>query len=462
MDENVLLAWKETHAEHYSKFKQDLEGQLRKPYHQLILEMGNGNADPLRSVIANLTAFTTNEDFDFDKLYSKAVEEGDTSAYSLCCYLLFDDGADRLVAVLKEDFEKPDTQEITDAIEEYKLFNKQNHKQEVAEIATDELNLLTLRRWHYDHPEEYANFAAMFQKAYDGDMNFVHNNFFFLMEMFSFKGVKDMTEIVASLFPGNKHYEQSLMASDDNPLKNRLSEMLDSSLNNEAIRERLLRKNPYLLSLYYWIVFDNGFLQAADLMSQTFLKADNSYWEKLIGRRAVEALIGASIDKAHYSKAQWKEVTRQLEKGEAKKAIDAALLEVQGRRGRRGTVLLLEEMLPPKDASALTTEIEKILSDWKQLEETDTILAYIYAALTKGGLTNGEYNYRTFHAAMREKFPDHPINKGFDWTEAIYNAITSEDCGGNINISEAQIKRGQKCAEDIKFRLLSAINPNIF
>src|SRR3712207_7245090 len=42
--------------------------------------------------------------------------------------------------------------------------------QETAKITSDELNLLTLRRWHYDHPQEYADFTATFQKAYDGDM----------------------------------------------------------------------------------------------------------------------------------------------------------------------------------------------------------------------------------------------------------------------------------------------------
>ena len=35
MDENVLLDWKEAHADVYFKFKQDLEGQLQKPYHQV-------------------------------------------------------------------------------------------------------------------------------------------------------------------------------------------------------------------------------------------------------------------------------------------------------------------------------------------------------------------------------------------------------------------------------------------
>ena len=461
MDEKALLEWKEAHADVYSKFKQDLEEQLLKPYHQNILDLGDGNAESLQSVIAHFAAISTEDGFDIAKLYTKAVESGDVSAYCLCCYLRFDNGADRLADAIADKVEKPDAQEILDAVQEYKRFYKQNRKQEESKITADELNILSLRRWHYGHLEEYKEFTATFQKAYDGDMTFIQNNFFFLMEMLSFKGVKGMMKVVAGLFPGNKHYEQSLMASEDNPLKGRLSEMLDSSLNNEAIRERLLHKNPYLFSLYYWIIFDNGFLHAADLISQTFLKPESPYWEKVIGKRCVETLIGASIDKAHYSKAQWKEVTQKLKKGEAKQVIDAALLEVQGRRGRKSTFVILEEMLPPEEMPVLIGEIKKVLSEWKQVDDADIILPYIFAALVIGGLINGDYNYRTFHAAMREKFPDYHIREGFNWAEAVYNAIVSEDNCGNLDVSDAQIRRGRKYATSIKLRLLSAINPNI-
>lgn len=460
MSEEVLLDWKESHADVYFKFKQDLEEQLLKPYHQNILDLGDGNAEPPQSVIVNLAAVSSKEGFDIDKLYAKAVESGDASVYCLCCYLLFDNGEGRLADAIADKVEKPDAQEIFEAIQDYKRFYKQNRKQEVAEITTDELNILTLRRWHYGHPEEYKEFTNTFQKAYDGDMTFIQTNFFFLMEMFSTKGVKGMMKIVASLFPGNKHYQQSLMGSDENPLKGRLSEMLDSSLNNEAIRERLLHKNPYLFSLYYWIIFDNGFLHAADLISQTFLKPESPYWEKIIGRRCVESLIGASIGKARYSKSQWKEVTQKLKKGEARQVIDTALLEVQGRRGRKSTFVILEEMLSTEHVSILTDEIQKLLQDWKQLEDTDSILAYIFAALVKGNLLCGEYNYRTFHAAVQEKFPDFHINKGYDWAEALCNAVLSDDLNYNINISEDQVKRGRKYATDIKLRLLSLVNPN--
>ena len=221
----MLLEWKEAHAEVYAKFKEDLEEQLLKPYHQTILDLGDGNAESLQSVIVNLAAMSSKDGFDIDKLYAKAVESGDASVYCLCCYLLFDNGEGRLADAIADKVEKPDAQEILDAVQEYKRFYKQNRKQEVSKITADELNILTLRRWHYDHPEEYKEFTNTFQKAYDGDMTFIQTNFFFLMEMFSTKGVKGMMKIVASLFPGNKHYQQSLMGSDENPLKGRLSEL---------------------------------------------------------------------------------------------------------------------------------------------------------------------------------------------------------------------------------------------
>ena len=122
MDEKVLLGWKEAHADVYSKFKQDLEEQLLKPYHQTILDLGDGNAESLQSVMANFAAISTEDGFDIDKLYTKAVESGDVSAYCLCCYLQFDDGADRLAKAIEEKSENPDTQEILDAVEDYKRF----------------------------------------------------------------------------------------------------------------------------------------------------------------------------------------------------------------------------------------------------------------------------------------------------------------------------------------------------
>ena len=462
MDEKVLLDWKEVHADIYSKFKQDLEAQLQKPYHETILELGdNEDADSLQQTMTSLASVTSQGNLDIEQLYAKAAEQGDETAYCLCCYLVFDDGAERLAKAFKEKANESGTKTITDALSDYIRFRKQNQQQETAEVTTNELNILTLRRWHYDHPEEYAEFLALFKKAYEGDMTFIQNNFFFLIESLNFTGVKGMMAIAASLFPGNNHYVQQLTSSDGNPLKGRFAELLESTINNEVIRERLLRKNPYLFSLYYWLVFDDGFLHAADLISHTFLQDNAPTWQKMIGSQAVEALISTSVDKAHYTKAQWQEVSRKIKKGEARQVVKAALLDVQGRRGRKATYVILEEMLPQEHVPVLIEETGKVLSEWKQYDDTDSVLAYIFTALVEGGITNGEYNYRTFHAAMREKFPDCNISKGFDWAEAVYNAIMPNNDDSNLNVSEKHIVRGRKYARDIRLRLQSAINPNI-
>ena len=90
--EKALLDWKEAHEDVYSKYKKDLERQLLKPYHQTILDIGDGNAEPLQSAISNLVDVSSEDGFDLDKSYTKTAESGDVSAYCLCCYLQFDDG----------------------------------------------------------------------------------------------------------------------------------------------------------------------------------------------------------------------------------------------------------------------------------------------------------------------------------------------------------------------------------
>ena len=88
MDEKALLDWKEANEEVYSKFKQDLEEQLLKPYHQNILDLGDGNAESLQSVIANFSAISSKDDIDIEKLYPKAVEKDDASTFCLRCFLV--------------------------------------------------------------------------------------------------------------------------------------------------------------------------------------------------------------------------------------------------------------------------------------------------------------------------------------------------------------------------------------
>ena len=49
--------------------------------------------------------------------------------------------------------------------------------------------------------------------------------------------------------------------------------------------------------------------------------------------------------------------------------------------------------------------MKKILTEWMETKGTDSVLAYVFAALTSYNLLNDSYNYRTFHTAILEKFP---------------------------------------------------------
>ena len=73
------------------------------------------------------------------------------------------------------------------------------------------------------------------------------------------------------------------------------------------------------------------------------------------------------------------------------------------------------------------------------------------------------YNYRTFHTAILEKFPSLGFKPGFDWAEALYNAIVSEhDYDYNLNLSEKAIQTGKELAKLINIRLRTLISPNVY
>lgn len=46
-EEKLLLEWKDDNAAVYYEFKQSLEKELAQPYHQILLDMGDGNAGGL-------------------------------------------------------------------------------------------------------------------------------------------------------------------------------------------------------------------------------------------------------------------------------------------------------------------------------------------------------------------------------------------------------------------------------
>lgn len=121
-------------------------------------------------------------------------------------------------------------------------------------------------------------------------------------------------------------------------------------------------------------------------------------------------------------------------------------------------------MLIQPYAELLTNGIETILTEWMETNATDSVLAYIFAALTNGGLLNDSYNYRTFHTAILEKFPALGFKFGFDWAEALYSAIINEhgDYSYNLNLSEQSVRLGKEQAKMMSIRLRTLLSSDMY
>ena len=235
--------------------------------------------------------------------------------------------------------------------------------------------------------------------------------------------------------------------------------MFTSTFNQEETKDKLQHNNPFLFCVFYWMIFDNGFVKAADLLSKTIMGEKPSFGQKNFGEQIMRSLMLTSIDKATYTKGTWKAANNRV----VKDVANSALQESKGRRGRKQVCVLLEEMLIQPHAELLTNEIEKILTEWMETNDTDSILAYIFAALTNGSLLNDTYNYRTFHTAILEKFPSLGFKSGFDWGEALYNAIVSEhDYDYNLNLSEKAVQTGKEQAKLISIRLRTLLSPDAY
>lgn len=215
-----------------------------------------------------------------------------------------------------------------------------------------------------------------------------------------------------------------------------------------------------MCSTFYWMVFDDGFVKMGDLFSKTMMGENSSIWQKGFGGQFMRSMMLTSLEKAGYTKGTWKTMSKN---GVAKDVVSSILQEAKGRRGRRQTCVLIEEMLMPPHAEILANEIRNILTEWMEANGTDSILAYLFAALTNCNLLNDSYNYRTFHTAILEKFPDLSFKSGFDWAEALYNAIINEHgYDYNLSLSEKAVQTGKEQANLIGIRLRTLLSRDVY
>lgn len=453
--QSKMQEWLETNREIYSDFKGKIQSVLKNPLCNNYNELIDDEMATLQSIILEIM---TTEEENADKIidrFANAIKDGNVSACCLYCYLELDNGVEEIENAMTNFEQSKDAKYIKDGIHTY----LEDKKRETQEAVNKELNLLSLRRWHYDHPEDYQEFTNLFTKAYEGDMTFVLKGITYLTEMLSLNGIKGIVELLESLCPGTESYNKAQFASNHQQVHEKLTTLFDSTFNQEATKQKLLHNNPFMCSAFYWMIFDDGFVKVADLLSKTMMDENTSVWMKSFGGQFVRSLMLTSLDKAAYTKGAWK----SMGKNGMAKVVSSTLQESKGRRGRKQACVLLEEMLIQPHAELLANEIQIILTEWMETNGTDSVLAYIFAALANGGLLNDSYNYRTFHTAILEKFPSLGFKSGFDWAEALYNAIINEhDYNYNLSLSERAIQSGKEQAKLMSIRLRTLLSPDVY
>ena len=450
-----MKEWFEANQEIYAEFKSRIHSTL-----DILSQDGTNVAecddtDSLQNMLLEAMTAKNMPAENIINTFSKAAEEGDVAACCMYCYLELDNGLEEIESAITKFEQSTDAQYIKDGIKLY----LQDKEQETQDASDQDLNLLRLRRWHYEHPKEYQEFTNLFTKAYEGDISFVLKGFSYLTELLSLDGIKGITELLLSLCPGTDSYNKAQFSNVSQQAHEKLTELFASTFNKEETKDKLQHNNPFLFNVFYWMIFDNGFVKTADLLSKTMMGEKPSFWQKNFGEQIMRSLMLTSMDKATYTKGTWKAANNHV----VKDVANSALQESKGRRGRRQVCVLLEEMLIQPHAVLLTNEIEKILTEWMEANDTDSILAYIFAALTNGSLLNDTYNYRTFHTAILEKFPSLGFKSGFDWAEALYNAIVSERGNDyNLSLSEKAVQTGKEQAKLISIRLRTLLSPNVY
>lgn len=451
-----MKEWFEVNQEIYSKFKDKIQSVLKDSLSGNDKELIDDKMAAFQNTILEVL---DKEDGTLDELterFTAAITDGNVLAYCLYCYLELDNGFEEIADTMT-DLELPvDAKYAKDGIKAY----LQDKRRETQEAVNKDLNLLGLRRWHYDHPKDYQEFINLFAKAYDGDMSFFIKGMSYLTEMLSLDGIEGIPELLESLCPGTESYNKAQFSNNNQQVHERLKDLFASTLNQETVKQKLLHNNPFMCSAFYWMVFDDGFVKMVDLFSKNMMGNDSSVWQKGLGGQFIRSLMLTSLEKASYTKGAWKAMSKN---GVGKEVVSSTLQEAKGRRGRKQVSVLLEEMFIPPHAELLTKETRNILTEWMETNGTDSILAYLFAALTSCNLLNDSYNYRTFHTAILEKFPDFGFKSGFDWAEALYNAIISDKgYDYNLSLSENAVQFGKEQAKLLGIRLRTRLSPDVY
>ena len=186
-----MQEWLEANQEIYTDFKSKIQPILKNLLCDNHSKKIDNETTTLQSII--LEIMTTEEGAAADEMidkFSNAIKDGNVSACCLYCYLELENGLKEIEHAMTKFEQSEDAKYIKEGIHAY----LEDKKRETQEAVNKDLNLLSLRRWHYEHPDEYQEFTNLLAKAYEGDMTFILKGMSYLAEILSLNGIKGITD----------------------------------------------------------------------------------------------------------------------------------------------------------------------------------------------------------------------------------------------------------------------------
>lgn len=171
------------------------------------------------------------------------------------------------------------------------------------------------------------------------------------------------------------------------------TEYIDGFLAN-LHNETVVKKNPLLYCMYYFVVFDYGLTRMMQVFDKIISNEYMSQSDLSMIRCCINFIIPNSMQLGKETKQSWEKDSKNCNR-EVRQEVSSALHNSTGNRGRKKMICSLDELLKG-DKIAIKDSIKQFLK-----EHTEAIsLAYLLKALVNANKINKRVEYIVFHRSI--------------------------------------------------------------
>ena len=316
------------------------------------------------------------------------------------------------------------------------------------------LSLLSIRRYHLEHKEDYRKFTQQFSSSIIDKYLSPSKSCSYNLLSLSATEIRKKAPIMASfvqfmaiVYGISSAPEETF--SDDFNLLAYVFPILQSDAVIKYLRHSLDKKEPCLMHALYWLIFDNGCLDMGKKIVKEMMEGSKSTEEMEKARVCLKALIECSYGNFH-DRDQWMKIASNSPNPQVYEMVKKYLKEVGRRRIQNAQYMLLEELMKQGvNTEALIRDIRPYLIKKGGVSKSK-VLACLFLALEEQGCIIKCPHYRVFHMALVEFYDSIFIKnsakksiEGWDEAEGIVNARKKEQK------EEEQGKKKEKDKEEI-------------